>query len=147
VSGLRRRSATASEALPRGGRRLVSVVGARVEPGHPVVELGACGEDEDRHVAGRAQALQDLHAIELRKPQIQDHEVRHEFLRELQCLKAVVRRAHLMALLAQGAPEDLGNRLVVLDHEDTAHRSVAGQHLRREGRANRAGFPAYLARF
>ena len=83
VSGLSRRSPTASEALPRGGRRRSSarirassscalerldevVVGAAVEALDAVLGLGARGQDQDRHVALGAQRAADLDAVEAR---------------------------------------------------------------------------------
>src|SRR4051812_1830793 len=83
------------------------VVGARVESLDPVVQVGAGGQDQDRHVRLRPQAPADLDAVEAGKPEVEDHEVGHELLGRAERVDAVDRRADLVAFLAQGAAQDV----------------------------------------
>ena len=87
--------------------------------------LGAGGEDQDRHVGLGAQAPADLDPVEPGEAEVEHDEVGHELLGGAQRLDAVGRGAHLVALLAQGAPQDVGDRLVVLDDEHAARGCVA----------------------
>src|SRR4051794_2876664 len=49
------------------------VVGAGVEALDAGLDGVARGEHEDRHVVGRAKAPRDLDAVDLRKPEVEDH--------------------------------------------------------------------------
>ena len=107
------------------------VVGSRVEPLDPIVRLGAGGEDQDRRVALGAQAAADLDPVELRQPEVEDDEVGHEVLGQLERLHAIAGGAHLVALLAQGAPQDVGDLGVVLDDQHPAGDGLARKHQER----------------
>src|SRR4051794_16446230 len=103
------------------------VVGARVEALDARLDRVARGEHEDRHVVGRAQPARDLDAVELRQPEVEDHEVGVVGGGLVERRLAVAGDAHVVAVQAQGALEDLGDLVVVLDDEhpwiatDTVH--------------------------
>jgi hypothetical protein len=84
--------------MPRGGRR-------RSSARRGVVVVGA-------HAAG------DVDAVDLGQPEVQHDQVGEERVRLLQRGLAVARQADLVALQAQGALQDLGDLLVVLDDQD-----------------------------
>ena len=96
------------------------VVGAGVEAADAVLGLGASGQHQDRHVALRAQAAADLDAVEAGQAEVEHDEVRDEAGGDVERLDAVGRGAHLVALVAQRAAQDVGDLLVVLDDEDAA---------------------------
>ena len=96
------------------------VVGAAVESLDAVVGLGARGEDQDRDVALGAQPAADLDAVEPRQAEVEDDEVGDELLGRRERLLAVGRGAHLVALLAQGAAQHVGDLVVVLDDQHAA---------------------------
>src|SRR3954453_5069985 len=110
------------------------VVGARVEALDARLDGVARGKHEDRHVVGRAQPARDLDAVELRQAEVEDHEVRMVGRGLVERGLAVAGDAHVVAVQAQGALEDLGDLVVVLDDEhpriatDTVH---AGKRVRR----------------
>src|SRR6202035_3284622 len=94
------------------------VIRARVEALHPRFEGVTGGEDQDRDVVLGAQRACHLEAVELRRAEVEDHQVGGERAALLQCGLAVGGRAHLVSLHAQRALERLGDVLVVLDHQD-----------------------------
>ena len=93
------------------------VVGTGVQALDAGLQRVAGGEHEDRHVVGRAQPAGHLDAVELGQPEVEDDEVGVERRRLAQRRLAVGGDAHLVALQAQRALEDLGDLLVVLDDE------------------------------
>ena len=104
------------------------VVGAGVEALDARLERVARGEHEDRHVVGRAQPARHLHAVELGQPEVEDDEVGVERRRLVERRLAVGGDAHLVALQAQRALQDLGDLLVVFDDEH-AWVAAGGVHL------------------
>jgi hypothetical protein len=54
------------------------VIGARIQPLHTRLQRVACGQDQDRHVIVGAQLARHLDAVELRQPEIEDHQVGRE---------------------------------------------------------------------
>ena len=62
------------------------------------------------------------------QPEVEDHEVGHELLGDLERRDAVGRGAHLVALLAQRAAQDVGDLVVVLDDEHAAGDGLAVEH-------------------
>ena len=96
------------------------VVGAAVEALDAVLGVGARGEDQDRDVALGADAAADLDAVEPRQAEVEHDEVGDELLGGVERLHAVGGRAHLVALLAQRAPQHVGDLGVVLDDEHAA---------------------------
>ena len=96
------------------------VVGAAVEAGDAVLGLGAGGQHQDRHVAVGAQPAADLDAVEAREPEVEDDEVGDEAGGDVERLDAVGRGAHLVALVAQRAAQDVGDVGVVLDDQHAA---------------------------
>src|SRR5581483_3361477 len=105
------------------------VVGARVQPLDPVAGLAARRQDEDRHVAGRAQAPAHLDAVETRQAEVEDDEIGDELLGHRERLHAVSRGLHVVPLLAQRAAQDVGDLRIVLDDEHPSSRSLARQHV------------------
>ena len=100
------------------------VVGAAVEAVDPVLGLGPRGQHQDRHVALGPQAAADLDPVEPGQPEVEDDEVGHEVAGDVERLDAVAGGAHLVALVAQRAPQDVGDLGVVLDDEDAAAEHV-----------------------
>ena len=96
------------------------VVGAGVEALDAIVEVGARGQDQDRDVGLGAQPPADLDPVEPGQAEVEDDEVGDELLGGAQRVDPVGRGAHLVALLAQRAAQDVGDRLVVLDDEHAA---------------------------
>ena len=134
-----RRAAAQERAQP--GEQLLAlerldevVVGAGVEALDARLDRVARGEHEDRHVVGGAQAPRDLDAVELRQPEVEDHEVGVVGRGLVERGLAVAGDAHVVAVQPQRALEDLGDLVVVLDDEhpgiaaDTVH---AGERVRR----------------
>ena len=137
MSGLSVRSPTSSEAAAAGRppaqqrpdprQQLAAleglhqvVVGAAVEAVDPVLGLGAGGQHQDRHVAVGAQPAADLDAVEARQAEVEDDEVGDEPGGGVERVDAVRRGAHLVALVAQRAAQDVGDLGVVLDQEHAA---------------------------
>src|SRR4051794_16954242 len=125
---------------PQSGEQLLAlerldevVVGARVEPFDARLDRVARGEHQDRHVVGRAQPPRDLDAVELGQSEVEDDEVGVVGRRLVERRLAVAGDAHVVAVQAQGALEDLGDLVVVLDDEhpriatDTGHRTAKGR--------------------
>ena len=137
MSGFSCRSPTSSEAAPRGRpaaqqgadprQQLLAlegldqvVVGAGVEAGDAVLGLGPRGQHQDRHVALLAQAAADLDPVEPGQAEVEHDQVGDESDRHVERLDAVGGGADLVALVAQGTAQDVGDVGVVLDHEDAA---------------------------
>ena len=93
------------------------VVGAGVEALDARLQRVARGEHQDRDVVALAQAAGDLHAVELRQAEVEDHQVGDERARRVERRLAVERQPDLVALQAQRALEHLRDLLVVLDDE------------------------------
>ena len=93
------------------------VVGARVEPLHAGVDRVARGEHQDRHVALGAHAPRNLHAVELRQPEVEHHRIGLEHARLLERGLPVARDADVVALLVERAAEHAGDVGVVLHHK------------------------------
>ena len=116
-------------ARARCARRLHQViVGAEVEALDAVLELGPGGEDEDRDVIGLAQPAKDLDSVDLRKAEIEDHQVRQELGGGAQRLFAVAGGAHLVPLGPECAPKHVGDLCVVLDDQNATRDCLALQH-------------------
>ena len=94
------------------------VVGADVEPLDARVQRVARGEDEDRRVVlVAAQLARDLDAVHPRQAEVEHDQVGEEGLGLVERLGAVARELDVVALHPQRALQDLGDLLVVLDHE------------------------------
>ena len=105
------------------------VVGAGVEPLHPVADRVAGGEHQDRQVVARgAQRAGGLDAVEARH-----HHVDHEGVRGLpgdagQRLGTVAGQRDGVAVELQGAAQRLAHRPVVVDDEDARGLGGRGGH-------------------
>ena len=93
------------------------VVGPGVEALDARLDRVTRGQHEDRDVVGLAQALGDLDPVELRQPEVEDDQVGEEGVRLVERADPVGRDLDVVALQPQRALEDLGDRLVVLDHQ------------------------------
>ena len=85
------------------------VVGAAVEAVDPVLGLGPRGQHQDRHVAVGAQAAADLDPVEAGQAEIEHDQVGDEAGGDVERVDAVGRGAHLVALVAQRAAQDVGD--------------------------------------
>src|SRR4051794_36932649 len=103
------------------------VVGARVEALDPRLDGIARREDQDRDVVGRPDPARDLDAVDLRQPEVEDDEVGVVGGGLVQRRLPIAGDAHVVAVQAQRALEDLGDLVVVLDDQhpgiaaDTGH--------------------------
>ncbi len=96
------------------------VVRAEVEALNAVLKLSPCGEDQDRHVVGLAEAAQHLNAVDLRESEVQDHQIGQEFRGLFQSLLAIAGGAHLVPFGPKRAPQHIGDLCVVLDDQHAA---------------------------
>ena len=115
----------AAEQGPDPGQQLLQgegldevVVGAGVEPGHPVVDRGPGGEHEHRGVvAGLAQAAAHLEPVHPRHGHVEDDGVGRPLGVGAERGRAVLGRLGLVALEPQGAVQGLAHRGFVVDHQ------------------------------
>ena len=76
-------------------------------------------------------ALGDLEPVQVRQPEIEDHQIGQEARAPARAPRAVVGDPDLVALHAQRALEHLGDRVVVLDHQDAGWTLEIGHVQRR----------------
>ena len=107
------------------------VVGAAVEPADPVLGLGSRRQHQDRHVAVGAQPPADLDPVHARQPEVEHDQVRNEARGGVERLDPVAGSPHLVALVAQRAPQDVGDLLVVLDDQHPPADQVAPVRIRK----------------
>ena len=117
--------AAAAEQRPDPGQQLLVgegldqvVVGAAVEPAHPVGGGVARGQHQDRQVAFRPQPPADLQAVDPGEHHVQDRQVGHPLAGPGEGDRAVGSDLDLVALVDQGAPKRGGDLGVVVDHQD-----------------------------
>ena len=104
------------------------VVGAGVQPAHPVGHRIAGGEDEHRRtIAGRPQPPADLEAVDSRHQHVQDERVGRPRGQRVERLRAVAGQLGLVALQPQRAVDRLAHRRLVVDHEDAHGPSVPSE--------------------
>ena len=94
------------------------VVGARLEPGHDVVGVGAGGDHHDRHIGAAPDRPAHLEAVDAREHDVDEHHVGGLVLEVLEGVLAGGGLGHLPALVLQGQPHRGADALVVLDGED-----------------------------
>lgn len=101
------------------------IVGAQIEPGHPIGDGIARGQHEHvRRVARRAQLAEDREAVEPRQHDVEDDDVVRVVLGVPQALDAIAGRVDRVADVAQPARERLPQRPVVLDDQQAHARSL-----------------------
>ena len=98
------------------------VVGARVEPGDPVVDRVAGGEHQHRRaVAGVAQAAADLQAVDPGHRDVEHDRVVAHLGHAVERLAAVGRQFDVVAVQAQCAVERGPHRGLVVDDQHARH--------------------------
>ena len=113
-----------SQQLVKAERLDQVIVGAGIQPGHPVGHGVLGGQDQDGHIAGRAQAPADAEAVDARQHQIEQHEVGRPVTRRRQSRLAVGAHLDRVAFVDQPAAQQVGNLWLVLDHQDAfSHRT------------------------
>ena len=105
-----------------GGRERLGdiVVGAGVEPAHPVALLAARRQHDDRQVGGRGLAAQlaaDLDARHQRQHPVEQDEVGHVLLDRGQRLLAVIGHRDAKARLLEVVAQQFDQRRLVLDDQ------------------------------
>ena len=105
------------------------VVGALVESSDAVRRAVLRGEEQDRHIALRAQATRHLEPVHARHHDVQDGEIGHALAGAVEGDLAVRRDLHLVALVNQGAAQRRRDLRVIVDHEDMRLLSHARHHL------------------
>ena len=129
VAGAAQQRANAGEQLFERERLRQVVVGAGVEPFHPVLDLGARGQHQHRQPAPLApQGAADLEAVHARHEHVQDDRVRLGLLVEpLERLAPVLGQLDGVALELQGPAQRLSYRALVVDDQDLHVRIVRDQ--------------------
>ena len=95
------------------------VVGAELEADDLVDLVVARGQDEDRHLgAGRAQAAEDLEAVDPGQPDVEDDEVGRLVRGDVQALLARAGDGDLVPLLLEGVLDPASDGVLVFDDED-----------------------------
>src|SRR5438552_9699447 len=97
----------------------------------------ALGGQEDHGDVLEARVLLDLpahgEAVDLRHHHVEEHEVEHVVLEDLQRLRAARRSRHLEALLLPDGPLEVQDVLVVVDHKDPLGHRVPPRSRARAG--------------
>ncbi|HSK96303.1 MAG TPA: hypothetical protein VK891_06780 [Euzebyales bacterium] len=103
------------------------VIGAQLEPQHPVGLVTTRGDDDDRHLRPRAQLPAHVIAVDVGQPQIEQHDVDAVGVQ-----RRGARRHHhnVIAPPAQSIGQRLGDRRVVFDHEHVHRHASLAHHAR-----------------
>lgn len=103
------------------------VIGAELEPGDPVLQLVARGQQNHRRAdAGRAQSPQDRQAVASRQADIQHQGVKTALACPLEAQMALRAVGHLRPALAEPGDDQLGNARLVLDQQHIQGRHSVG---------------------
>ena len=95
------------------------VVGAELQADDLVHLLVAGGQDQDRCLgAARAEASQNLEAVDARQADVQDYEIRSLAEGELEAFLTGSRDRDLITLLLEGVLDSPGDGVFVLDDQD-----------------------------
>ena len=114
------------------------VVGADLEARHPVDDVVASGEHDDRGPpTGGAELAQDVEPRAPGKHDVEDDQVRLVLERRRECRIAVAGVPDLVALAGKVGPHDLADVGLIVDDQDAAH----GAGHRRAGSRRRRGRP------
>jgi len=111
------------------------VIGATIQGPDHVRVVVACGDDDDRHLADRPKHRQNLQAINVRQPEVEEHDVRWVVDCGLQPGHATVARGDGVAQVGQRPGDRRADAVVVLDQQDARHDSTVRRAVpcRREG--------------
>ncbi len=102
------------------GERLDQVVvRAGIQPGHPVTDRVASGEDEDRDLRTRGpDPSRDLEPGHIREPEVEDDDFdARRGGHDVEAVRAGHRRLHDVAVLLEQAPKQADQTRVILDDE------------------------------
>ncbi len=129
----RKQSAQASEKLRERERLRQVVVRARVQPGDPAVDLGACGEHQHRDlVPGASQASAHFEPVGARHEDVEDDRVRLRVeLEPPKRLLTVLGELDAVALELERPPQGVAHRALVVDDQDVHEPHCAHWHPRR----------------
>ena len=115
------------------------VVGADLQP-DDLVDLAVLGGEHDhRHARALAQRAADVDAGEAGQHEVQQHQVGAAAVELLQRVGAGLGHRDLVALLAQQVGQRVGERLLVLHHQDACHRVTSRESGCPAGRARPGG--------
>ena len=90
------------------------------EPGAQVVGVAASREEDHRHVVARgAEAATHLEAVDIGQVDVEHDEVGRTLREHRECRTAVGNGAHVVAVEAQPGGEQLADRVVVLDDDES----------------------------
>src|SRR5215475_3224439 len=115
---------------PNAGKELTQlerlddiVVRSEVEPGDPIVEAVAGGDDQNRHQrAGGPRGSEDVDPRHLRQTDVKESKSMFRACERSTPLGAVAHPIHVHPLIAEAAQESLANHRVVFNQQNT-HRS------------------------
>src|SRR2546423_7929173 len=122
VGGPAQQRADPGDELLQGERLRHVVVGARIEPGHPVLDLVAGRQHQHGHTVSRpAQTPADLEPVDDRHQHVEDDGVRLRLAvsQARQRLAAVGRQLDLVSLELECALERLADRAFIVYDEDS----------------------------
>src|SRR6185312_7844836 len=91
-----------------------------LEPGEPVCLVTQSGQHHHRDRPALAQSPADLEAVDAGQHQVEDHEVRLPLGDAPQRLLTIVHALDGMSVADQVASDHVGDRRVVVDHDDPA---------------------------
>ncbi len=122
----------AGDHFARGKRLGDVVIGAKLDPQHPVELVVAAGEEQHRQIAARAQAAAHLQPVHPRHVDIEHHQIGSLPRDRAQCLFSVARFLDREAGLVEGKGQQGSNMGVVIDQKNAAGhgdhcRGFAGQ--------------------
>jgi len=100
------------------------VVGAALQPGHPVGHGVARGQHDDRYIVGRMDAPGHLQPVEAGQHQVEDHQVGRAVACGGQGGGAVAGQLDRVALEHQAAPQIVGDLGLIFDDQDTMRHGI-----------------------
>ena len=129
--GLVAHGAPAQRPQPRGElgepeRLLQEVVRAAVERADLALLVGVAGQDQDRHVEPAAQPADDLDAVDVGQPEVEDHEVGRLGRGQVDGLQPGGGAEHPLALALQRPAQGMEHLRLVVDHQDRPHAPMLG---------------------
>ena len=125
VQDLRRLGLPLTQARPDASHELGGlerlghvVVRTRLEAAHHIRRVRLGREHHDRHVRLGSDELADLDAVDAGEHEVQQHQIGALAVERGQCGGAVCGERRLEAVVAQDDADHLGQRLVVVHHQD-----------------------------
>ena len=107
------RSADPREKLGCSERFRDVIVGSEIQCLHLIPLMGSRRHNDHRHRGPFPHALQDLHAVHIRKTEIQDHHVRTLGGHHAVCLRSRLRNDHIVIVRFQHCLDEIADPLVV----------------------------------